>query len=373
MKNVLLITTGNIARGGVQKYLFDWIVTTREKYPFQYVWYCSGKVLDIDLKRDFEELGVRIVPGNLCGNRWTKYFLFCKELKREMLRGQYDIVHINTGLLSYAFLALKIARKCKIQQIIVHSHNSYEENGRTIGRMLCNRLRRYIVKNASVCAGCSQKAAEWMYGDLNSIPNSWVYIKNKIDVVDYKFDLEIRKARRRELGLSDEILLGNVGRMNRQKNQFFLLNLMRKLKSHDKRFKLLLIGTGELKNELYEKAAEYKILDDVIFAGEKKNVNEWLWAMDFFLMPSLHEGLPIAGIEAQASGLSCLFTDNISREIKITNDVEFLPLQCHLWEKRLIEKSNDLDNRNREEFAVQVKESGYDRSAFLDDITKLYV
>ena len=100
-----------------------------------------------------------------------------------------------------------------------------------------------------------------------------------------------------------------------------------------------MIGDGELRSALTDKLDNLGLLPYVYFAGIQRNVADWYQAMDYFVLPSLFEGLPIVGIEAQATGLPCFFSDQISKEIAITSQAHFLPVTkgATLWTQALIQ------------------------------------
>lgn len=90
--------------------------------------------------------------------------------------------------------------------------------------------------------------------------------------------------------------------------------------------KLLLLGEGELFSKIQNLAEDLEIKDKIIFAGVHKDVENYYQAMDAFVLPSLFEGLPVTGIEAQYSGLPCFFSDEVTREVKICSDTKFLKI-----------------------------------------------
>ena len=142
-------------------------------------------------------------------------------------------------------------------------------------------------------------------------------VHNAIDTERFKFNQELRDQTRKEFGISDDtILLGNVGRLCRQKNQKFLLDLLSKLDLN--RYKLLILGQGELKNDLVEHAKKIGVYNNVIFVDKSTQPEKFYNAFDIFLLPSLYEGLPVSGVEAQVNGLPCIFSDNVTKEANIS-------------------------------------------------------
>nr|WP_303181969.1 glycosyltransferase [Lachnoclostridium phocaeense] len=373
MKKVLLISTGNIARGGVQKFLEEWIGASKNQY--QYTWYCCGENYDNELKESFESLGVEVIDGNINLRKATRYFFFAKDLRKELSKNTYDIVHINTGVILYAFVALNVAKRQNIPQIIVHSHNSSERRFNMFEQKVLASLQKNIRQSATNLVACSEKAAEWMFGCKGETEVPWVYIRNKIDVSKYQFNPDTREKYRREIQVSENCLvLGTVGRLSPVKNQMYLLDIMKELKRENRNIKLLIIGTGTLEEKIRQKVKELQLEDYVLLLGERRNVNQWLQAMDVFLMPSLHEGFPIAAIEAQASGLPCLFADNFSPETKLREDVFFLPLDnIAVWKKTIMQIYNQRESfSNRDGATTVIKQEGFDKNSFFEEIQNLY-
>ena len=138
-----------------------------------------------------------------------------------------------------------------------------------------------------------------------------------MDISRFVFDEKKRTEMRQELGINNEYVIGHVGRFNLQKNHEYLLRIFKEVRVRVPDAKLLLLGDGELFSSIKKLAEEFEIADSVIFAGVHKDVEDYYQAMDIFVLPSLFEGLPVTGIEAQYSGLPCLFSDEITKEVKI--------------------------------------------------------
>lgn len=157
----------------------------------------------------------------------------------------------------------------------------------------------------------------------------------------------------------------NTGRFTEQKNQSFILDIVDVLKKDRHDVKLLLLGDGPLKGLYKSKVRQLGLSDIVLFLGVKPNVQDYLSAADCYLMPSLYEGLPVAGIEAECSGLPCFFSDDITEEVRLSDQAHFLPLS--LGEKGWASEVMKYDfGESRLKMADSVKNAGYD----IQDVAK---
>lgn len=266
----------------------------------------------------------------------------------------YDIIHSHFNQIDC--FVFPIAKKNGVIKCISHSHNTKLSDNRI--KALRNRIMCWnIYKNADICAACSVAAGNSLFGRKFEKSQKRLIIHNAIESDKFAFDENIRKKVRDELGYKDEIVIGNVGSMKLQKNQAFLLKIFAELKKIERRrnYKLLIVGDGELKESLIDYSEQLNIRQDIIFTGSRKDVNELLQAMDIFLLPSLYEGLPVIGIEAQTAGLPCIFSNNITREVAICN-VKFIKIDDEKKWVREIEKTK-LERNN---CAKSIKNANYD-------------
>ena len=129
-----------------------------------------------------------------------------------------------------------------------------------------------------------------------------------------------------------------------------------KKSGHD--IKLLLLGDGPLKDFYKSKVNQLGLEDTVLFLGVKTNVQDYLFAADCYVMPSLYEGLPVAGIEAECTGLPCFFSKNITEEVKMSNQAHFLPLSLGEkgWASEIMKYASEED---RIKAADSVVDAGY--------------
>lgn len=194
---------------------------------------------------------------------------------------------------------------------------------------LCMFMPRWF---ATIRIAPSTEAADFMFGKDCVLKRRALLVHNGIDLSLYHYSEEARKSIREELGVEDKYVVGHVGRFNQQKNHKKLVEIFSELKSLRPNAFLLLIGKGELEEDVRKLVQRKGLTDSVLFLGVRKDVPRILCGMDVFVFPSLYEGMPNTVIEAQATGLQCLISDTITREANITGLVHYLPLSdSHMW------------------------------------------
>lgn len=281
-----------------------------------------------------------------------------KEYKQEVKKffdehHDYDIVHGQCSELGV--FIYEEAKRRNIPVIIAHAHNArMDKDKKLVFRLLWKKRMR---KSINQYFTCGQEAAENLFG--KKLASQAYPMNNAIEVEKFKYNQEIRNQKRKELGADDTYNLINIGRFNAQKNQSFLLDIFAKVYQNHKRFRLFLVGTGALEQELREKVKRLKLESVVYFLGLRTDVPALLQAMDVFLFPSLFEGLPVALVEAQASGIPCVISDGVPRESILVNDhVEVVSLKKNpeYWAEKIIE----LRDFERKDVSEIIKEKGYD-------------
>ena len=255
-----------------------------------------------------------------------------KRMKEIVKNGNYACVHVN--MLSAASLVPAIGALLGGAKVLVHSHNS-----QTIG--IHRKVLHWINTTILGCLpvkrlACGNMAGDWMFGK-----KQYEVVPNSINTELYRFRVETGNRLRSELNIGkDAFVLGFVGRLSPQKNPGYLVNILNALRMRGlDNIKLLIVGDGELQEQVMKKAEDLGIAENIIFAGSQKNVNEWYSAMDVLLLPSLWEGLPLVGVEAQAAGLPCFLSDKITEETAMTELVHFCELTetADNWAEAILE------------------------------------
>lgn len=186
-------------------------------------------------------------------------------------------------------------------------------------------LRPVLNQVANVKLAPSMLAAEFTFGKHHAHKDVHL-LHNGVDLDVFRFDPVARQKIREEFAVADKLVVGHIGRFHKQKNHRYLLEAFRAIKEKREDAVLLLVGTGELEETIHNWVKELGLEDSVIFTGLRFDVPQLLSAMDVFVFPSLHEGMPNTVIEAQATGLPCVIADTITREADITGLVRYLPL-----------------------------------------------
>lgn len=241
---------------------------------------------------------------------------------------EYKILHCHCR--QYVSLFLPIVKKHGLK-VIVHSHNT--SNGFNMKSLISSILQYPLRRQADYFFACSKEAGQWLFGKNIINNNNFYVINNSIDTDKFVFDKEIRNKYRNEFKIKDEKVFLQVGRFTEQKNYIFTLELFNEYLKKDKKAKLVLVGDGELKKDIENKISEFSISNNVILLSYRNDVNCLLQMSDYFLMPSLWEGLSVAAIEAEASDIKCLMSDKVDRNVNITSKCEFIPLEINEWMK----------------------------------------
>lgn len=237
-------------------------------------------------------------------------------------KGEYEVVHGN--LTSVGIIYLPLAKLHGVKTTIIHAHYTNTDSD------LKGKIERLALFPLRFCAdyyfACSDAAGAFCFGKNKLNKANYKLIKNGIFADKFVYNEEIRIRKRQELNLDGKYVVIHVGRFEEQKNHGFLIDIFESIFVHDKNTLLLLVGKGSLMEETRDKVKTYKLTDSVIFLNARDDIPELLQAGDIFLLPSFSEGLPVASIEAQASGLPCVMADTITEETDVTGNCTFLSL-----------------------------------------------
>lgn len=363
----VLHVIGKRPKGGVGTFLINMHSNIDiSKVHFDYLINATESEGEFD--RNVKELGGNVFV--LSELRYRNTLQYLRELNDFFKQhNDYKVIHVhsaNVGIFNFF-----IAKKYGIKYRIVHSHNTKYSDKKL------NSIRNFFMqlplkKLANIYFACSEKAGEFLFGQ-NNIKNGNVYIANNaINAELFKYTEAKRKKIRKELKIEGKFVLGHIGRFNAQKNHNFLIDIFEKVHLMNKESVLILVGNGELEEKIRQKVIKLKLEESVYFLGLRNDVSDLLQAFDVFVLPSLFEGLPLVGIEVQASGLQSVMSDSITKEIKITDTVEFVNLSksSQYWAKVILKYK---DICNRKDTYEDIVRAGYDVKKAAKKLEKFYI
>ena len=281
--------------------------------------------------------------------------------------GNYDYV-LRTSQHSLSALELFAAKIGGAKKRIFRSSNS-NTGSLSSAENLLHKLCMFMPKCfATTRIAPSSEAAKFMYGNKCITKGTAHILHNAVDISVYRYDDDARKRIRQDLGLEDHIVIGHVGRFAHQKNHKFLLEAFKEIYEKNHTALLLLVGKGELEEDIKSYAMALGIYDHIIFTGVRSDIPHLLSAMDVFVMPSFYEGMPNTVIEAQATGLPCIISDTVTKEANITGLVEYLPLNNpNRWAERALNAIRPERTDTKNSFIA----NKYDIESVADEFVKL--
>ena len=355
----ILQVHGSLGYAGVETVIMNYYRNIdREKVQFDFI-SCSPD------KQRFEdeitEMGGVIYK---LPSRNRHPFSYMTGLYKLLKKKKYKIVHIHQNSASMVMDAF-IAKISGVECIIGHSHNTS-----------CNVLWQHYLFKPFVNLffdyrfACSEEAGKWVFGNKQCR-----IVKNAIDVEKYGFNARKRSGIRSKLNLGNGLVLGCVGRLSRQKNPFKSIDIFCAVNDKIPLSKLLFIGDGELKNELIEYSQTKNKKDDIIFLGNRNDVNDLYSALDIFLMPSLFEGLGNVCIEAQCADLPVICSDAVPAQ-DINGKVRRISLNASVsqWADsiinfRLIERRNENEDITAAGYNIKLEAKKLE-TFYLNEISK---
>lgn len=326
MTNLMLYGVSSL-QGGVETFIFN-LIEHLDRNRFNLFLLVNTE--DYVEKEWLESKKVKVIVGP---NRRSNPFLYKSRIRKILKDNKIDIVWSNLTSLSDITL-LSAAKAERIRQRIVYSHQSSNMGGKLTGHLHDINKKYRLKQVATDFWACSDLAWKYFYGGIKEFGPNDVFV-NAVDPNKFKFNSIIRDKKRNELKLSGKFVLGTVGRLTTEKNQKFLVELVKKLENAIPNIQCVIVGSGVKQDELNELIKQYSLFDKVNMLGQRTDVPELLNAFDVFVLPSLFEGLPFVLVEAQMNGLDVIVSDQVSTESGFTNRIHFLPLDLDQWAEKV--------------------------------------
>lgn len=348
--------------GGAETFLMK-IYRALDKTKYQ-MDFCINNIWECFYEKEILALGGKIyyIPA-----KSEDMEEFKKQLTKIVKDQSYQYV-LRVTSNAAGFMDLKIAKKAGAKICVARSSNS--SDGQGIKVKVAHHLGRAFYNNyVDVKLAPSKLAGEYTFGK-RAVKNSKVhYLHNALDLDDFHLDEVGRQQIRKELRINEkEIVVGHIGRFMKQKNHDFLIDIFSEVHKQNPDTVLMLVGKGELEQQIYDKVQSLDLTENVIFTGVRSDIPQLLSAMDVLVMPSFYEGMPNTVVEAQATGLPCLIADTITSEADITGLVHFLPLSLTSfdWATKVL---NLVNTEARIDTKEDFIEHGYD----IESVTQQFV
>ena len=352
--------------GGIEALLMNvYRHIDREKVQFDFMVHRPDHAFYED---EIESLGGRIYRTPKFSPIPGQYQAYMKSIEKILSEHpEYKIIHAHAELNLWP---LMIANKIGIPTRIAHSHNAKTTINLKYFFFLYEKV--FIKKYCTNMFMCSKPAGIWTFGSKAVDSGKVKFIKNGIETEKFVYNDQIRILKRKELGLNNKLVVGHVGRFMQQKNHTFLIDIFQELHKKQPNSVLVLVSDGKLMNEVKNKVHTYGLDDAVLFLGNRNDVNELMQAFDVFVFPSLWEGLPLTGIEAQTAGLPVFMSDVITDEVCITNNIYKMSLKQSAteWANKIFSVTN---NHKRENMKQQVIDAGFDIRTTADWLQEFYL
>lgn len=332
MKKIkILHVLGSLDIGGAESRLMD-ILRRIDNKRFQFDFVVHSKKNYFE--KEAQNLGAKIFKVNRF--MIINYLSYKKTWEKILKNSNYDIIHGHS--IVAGFIYFKIAKKNHINIRIAHSRSG-SKNG-----FLRGKLIDYSIRQANQYLSVSKLSGEIYFGDANE----FIVLNNPFDFNKFWFNSVRRKIVRDKYGIEEsQIVYGHVGRFHVVKNHIFLLKIFKNLTEIDDSF-LMLVGRGKETKSFFDLAKKFNLEDKIIHVEQSDHVEDFLSAMDIFIFPSWHEGLPGSVLEAQISGLPVVVSNTISREVLLTEKSYALDLNLspNEWSNFILNiQKNNVDSR----------------------------
>lgn len=366
MINVLIVANNmNPVDGGISTFVMNTLkYTDKNKIHLDFVIHYPQLE---SVKKTVEEYGSKmyqVSPYNpIKYRKFWKNFFKCHH--------EYDIIHIHS--FDPTILYLGLARHNHLTTI-VHSHVTNMPKFNLVDR-IC-RLNQYGSRlKAQFFLGCSRRAIADRFGKKIANSSKCEVIPNGINTELFRYNPIARDNIRKALSLApSQTVIGHVGRFEYSKNQVFIIKVFYEFLKYRPNSTLVLIGEGEDRIKIENEITQLKIENNVILTGKQTNIFEYLSAFDLFIFPSTYEGLGIALVEAQCSGLPCFVSKDVivpecDMGCNLLNRIS-LNTSPSEWAKEMAKHSI---SNNRNQYADKVRTHGYDIKESVKFLEDFYI
>ena len=348
---------GKLLGGGVEMVVFNYYrAIDKSKIQFDFYYDADSSV---EPPQDLVDMGARFIK--IPQYQYLPQFLHA--LKKHFRANNYTIVHSHINTISV--FPLYMAWRCGVPVRIAHNHSapSGESYKRTALKYFLRSFSRMFPTDYFAC---SEKAGRWLFGDKNFNEGRVTVIKNAVDFERFRPSEEVLAPLRKELGLENKFVIGCIGRLTFAKNHRLLIEVFKDVKRKRQNAVLLLVGSGELDDELHRIVEAMELTDSVVFAGHVYNPGSYYRLCDVIAVPSIFEGLSLTTIEAQVAGVPVIISNAVPDEAIISDGCTRLDLDEEMWVKKL-------ETIGSESITLNGQSSEYDISIAAKKLASYYI
>ena len=325
----------------------------REKIQFDFICDSDSQAIPDE---EIESMGGRVyrIPP------YQHIFANMREMRRICKANNYPAMHAwnSTMNLFPMFVAKSVGIPVRISESLSMAH---EGDWKTIIKKILRPMSKLF---ATHYLACGVDCGRWQFGDRLFDAGKVDVFKTVINTEFNAYDEEVRNNTRKSFGWEDKIVIGHIGRFTAQKNSVHLIEIFAAIAKKEPKAVLCLIGDGELKDQMMAKIRELDIEKQVDYLGRREDIQQFYNAMDCFLLPSLYEGLPVVGLEAESAGLPMFFSTEVTREANACELGHFIDLSASEdeWANEILAAVKE-NMPIRRSHAKEVAEAGFDSAA----------
>lgn len=327
-------------------------------------------------EKEVEELGGRVFHLPWQSSNLSSVVEFTRQLAVVLqTQGPFAAVHSHSGFYSGHYLP--VVTKAQVPLRIAHSHTTSSEMGNTIVHRFWQQVMRHNIRyHANHWRACSLAAGKWLFGSDVQNKSCFKVMPNAIDLNSYAALPNDKITLRKQLKLPEqEILIGHVGRFDKVKNHIFLVDVFQQFLNKQPTAHLIFVGEGKLQEQIQADVYQKGLQKQVHFLGPRRDIPQILGTLDFFVLPSIYEGLGLVLIEAQAAGVPCLASNVIPLEANLNLGLlEMANLQdgADVW-ANIIQQKVTQARPAWFQRQTMLQQAGYDVRVVAQDLQDLYL
>lgn len=347
----IAVVVGKMNSGGKKNLVMEYYRhIDRSKVQFDFICDSDSQAIPHD---EIERLGGRVYEIAPYQNILKNMF----ELYRICKRNKYMIMHAYNSTMNLfpMFVAKMAGIPVRISESLSMAHDN---DKKTVLKKILRPMSRLF---ATHFMSCGEDCGRWQFGDDFFDAGRVDVFKTAINTEFNSYNEKLRAVTREKYGWEDKIVIGHIGRFTAQKNSIRLIDIFAAIAKKEPQALLCLIGDGELKEDMFSRIREYGIEEQIDYLGRREDIQQFYNAMDCFLLPSLYEGLPVVGLEAESCGLPMFFSAEVTKEANACELGHFIELSAsdEYWAEQILVACKT-NIRCRRSYAKEVAKAGFD-------------